>query len=296
MNEWTADAAEAVAKIPPWLVAEVEYRITLKPAVYRTVLNFFEQLTGAPPKKTVDAVLSFVGNSRVHMQAKNVTCVEIKQTRLSDSVEWFGHTFRSVVSTEKALKPGSARCRALADAASQHMSGPKFQRLRPDTVVKWCLQPIACQAGVCPQWLHDNCAKIEWRVASKRDRAFVNQPVTIGDVFLPFACVSAHQDPAAPQKVQATVSPEAPINVRHRTRHTFEWTNEHGFKFYIDCTSSSETHPGSKPQLTVEIEAATPRDGPNALWLPREVTDILSDAEARCNPRQECGVDGADNY
>jgi hypothetical protein len=278
MHEWTDAASEVVSKISRHANAEVEYRLSCAPAMYRRCLHAFEVLTHLPPRKQVDTILTFVGNVRVHVRNSAVTRIETKQTRLATDLEWGGHVFRCAVAAERPLDPASKRYKALEAAALDHLQGPRLHTVTdPETQVEsFSLQPIARHAGVDTAWLNQHCGNFRWRMASKRDRTYVCEPETVAGVFLPFAAISMR---AAPGFNPAPAAPalEAPIMVRHRSRSSFFFESDLGHRFQIDCTSAVDVHPKARPQTSIEAEACRPRAGSSALWLPDDVVRTLSE-------------------
>jgi hypothetical protein len=280
MWRWTDDAVEHVHRISRHADAEVEYRFRCTPSTYPRCVREIAKLCGTPPKKTVDTILTFVGNVRVHCEGGRVGRIETKQVRLSAVLVWGGLEFGACVAAERRMDPFSTRAKALRAAAEQHLAGPRTHQIAAAQVAKWALQPIAVQSGANVEWLHRHCAAMRWRMASRRERVCVNEPYSdrATGIYLPFAAVVATLDRDAQNQPAAEPALEAPIMVRHRSRHRFEFVDDRGERFWVDCTSAVEVHAKAKPHLTVEIEAARPRGGQDALWLPDDVVTALADA------------------
>ena len=284
MKLWTEDAAEGVYKVSKHSEVEVEYRLNCTPGNYSKCKQLIQQLCQSPPKKTVDTILTFVGHVRVHCVSGKVVRIETKQTRLQATLDWGQLKFLVSVAAERPLSPRAPRYKALKAAAERHLKGTRTFTLEASHIEQWNLQPIAVQSGTTVEWLHEHCAKIEWRLASKRERVYVNEPYCdkVGGLFLPFAAVVATCDKMQEHNSDSGPALEAPIMVRHRSREHYEFVDEYGFKFYIDCTSAVEVYAKAKPHLTIEVESAQPRAGPDALWLPDDIVMALQEG---------CGVD-----
>lgn len=278
MWNWTEDAFSEVYKISRHADVEVEYRLNCNPETFAKCGNLMEQLCQSPPRKTVDTVLTFVGNVRVHCVQRQVQRIETKQIKLSSRLKWGGLEWNACVAAERPMDPKTQRYKVLAEAAEAHLKGPVTYAFPASDVEQWNLQPVAVQNGVDVEWLHKHCQHMQWRIASKRERVYVCEPYSdrTGGVFVPFAAVVCTRDKDA--KTDPTPSLEAPIMVRHRSRQRYHFVGRGGENVFVDMTSAVEVTDTAKPHLTVEVEAAHPRRGADALWLPDDVVMTIAEA------------------
>ena len=290
------DEAEiTIAKISKAAHVELEYRfICSTPAIYRQCIQFLKEFTRQEPRQQVDKQLFFVGNVRAQIIQNNnqIGRIETKLTYLKTEVYFPDQDllFQVAISGERSIDPSSDHYRSIKKAIDYHLAGPTLHTIKPEFIEEFTVGPFA-SSMIDAKWFHRNCCNIQWRQVSKKQNAFVNNPFSDKEsgIFLPFAVISLRCNKSFYTSIVTKPAPEAPIQVRHRSRQTFDYESDNGSQFTIDCTSAVETCAGARPQLSIEIEARQSRGGAEAFRLPLELLELLYDArrEARHFEQQQ---------